>query len=96
MLLTYQKKPKKKHDLANMNWLRKWSIIITEKKGFEIFILASILINTIVLSSYHFMITQKHKIVIAGFNSLFVVIFLLEAVMKIIAQKLDYFKDSWN
>ena len=42
-----------------MSWLRKWCIIITEKKSFELFILASIMINTIVLASHYFMIDEQ-------------------------------------
>ena len=96
MLLTYQKKPKRSPDLANMSCLRKWCIIITEKKAFEYAILISILINTVLLGSYHFMMDEYWEGTINFFNSFFISVFAIEAIMKIIAQKLDYFKDHWN
>ena len=79
-----------------MNCLRKWCIIITEKRGFELFILSSILVNTVVLGSHHFMIEDDAVQIIQSINFFFVSVFTLEALMKIVAQKLDYFRDQWN
>ena len=36
------------------------------------------------------------KDVLEIFNYAFMVIFTIEAILKIIAQRCDYFKDSWN
>ena len=96
MLLTYEKKPKKLPDLSNMTWLRQVCIRVTNSKYFEIFILISIMINTVALASHHFMISQSATKVIESLNSFFVAVFSLEAVIKLIALKMDYFKDAWN
>ena len=50
--------------MLEMSWLRKWCIIITEKKGFEYFIIASILANTIILGSFYFMMEESEKKII--------------------------------
>ena len=68
IMRTYQTHPKKKHDLDQMSQWRKWCILITEKKSFELFILGIILINTIVLASHHFMIQSDDYVVLRTLN----------------------------
>lgn len=96
MIYTYSKKLKKETDLSKLNKCKKISVVITEHKYFEIFILLCILLNTIVLACHHFMILESTEQIFGSINSFFIFIFALEAVLKLIALKLDYFKDSWN
>ena len=58
---------------------------MTEHRCFEIFILLAILVNTIVLACHHFMISDEEVDVQVAFNSSFVGLFTIEAVIKIIA-----------
>ena len=96
LLLTYSKNVKKKRDLSGYNKCKKLSVVTTEHRYFEIFILICILCNTIVLACHYFMIPETTSLIFESINSFFISVFILEAVMKLIAQKLDYFKDTWN
>lgn len=79
-----------------MSCFRKWCVIITEKRGFELFILGSILMNTVALASHHFMISEDAQNVITVLNAFFITIFTIEAVIKITALRREYFKQFWN
>ena len=56
----------------------------------------AILSNTIVIGTYRFMITQESEKILDSLNIFFIVFFTIEAIIKIIAQKKQYFADSWN
>lgn len=60
------------------------------------FIMICILANTFVLGFNWYTQPQSYKDVLEIFNYTFMIIFTVEAVVKIIAQRKDYFKDSWN
>ena len=68
-----------------MNCIRKWSIKVTQHKYFEIVILVAILTDTIIIGSYHFMISDEEVENLSTLNLFFLILFTLEAVMKIIA-----------
>ena len=63
---------------------------------FENFITGSILINTVVMSLNHFMMNETFEGVCDVLNYIFMAIFTIEATIKIIALRRDYFKDGWN
>ena len=79
-----------------MNIIRKWSIKLTEHRCFEIVILVAILTNTVIIGSYHFMISEEYDNNLSLVNIGFVILFTIEAIMKIFALKRNYFKDKWN
>ena len=55
-----------------------------------------ILANTFILGFNWYMQPESYKDPIEIINYIFMAIFTIEAIVKIIAQKLDYFKESWN
>ena len=69
---------------------------MTRTKGFDVFIYICILLNTMVIASLRFMMSENTILMVESINNIFVAIFILEALMKIIALKCDYFKDYWN
>ena len=85
-MLTFERKPIKKHDLSTMNWIRKVCIKVTQHKSFEIVILIAIVVNTIIIGSHHFMISEEEEENLTILNICFLVFFLIEALIKIIAQ----------
>ena len=68
-----------------MHWFRKVCIKVTQHKSFEIVILIAIVVNTIVIGSYHFMISEEEEETLHILNICFVVFFSIEACIKIIA-----------
>lgn len=63
---------------------------------FDTFIVVSIVLNTVVLGMTHYDESEDLKKVLAILNGIFMVIFALEAMIKIIAQGKAYFRDGWN
>lgn len=55
-----------------------------------------ILINTVVLALHWFMQPASAETVIEAFNMTFNVIFTIEAILKIYAARIAYFKEGWN
>ena len=94
-LIAITTKPKKRFEAAYSK-CRNFMIIVTEHKHFDLFIMVCILLNTFVLGFNWYMQPQIYKDVLEIFNYAFMVIFTIEAILKIIAQRCDYFKDSWN
>lgn len=95
-LMTYAIKPKVQLEAQGNSKIRDTCIIMTEHRAFDTFIMVCILANTFVLGFNWYMQPQEIKDVLEIFNYAFIVIFTIEAVVKIIAQKGLYFKDSWN
>jgi len=71
-------------------------IRVTEHRYFDTTIMVCILLNTFVLGFVWYMQSETVKDILEVCNYLFVVIFTVEAVMKIWAQQRDYFFDAWN
>ena len=63
---------------------------------FDGFILICIILNTIVLGINWFMMSQDIQSVLEIVNYTFMAIFTIEAIVKILAMRKDYFRDSWN
>ena len=95
-LLTFSIEPKVTKVDPSTNWFRELCIRISGSNRFEIFIVIAILLNTCVLASTYFMMPEAVKQVLEALNILFMVIFALEAVIRITALKTAYFKDNWN
>lgn len=49
-----------------------------------------------VLATHHFGMSATHLQINESINTFFVVVFVIEAAMKIVAQKTEYFRDWWN
>ena len=79
-----------------MNFYRKYCYIIIEKKVFKLAMMIVIFINTIVLSSYYFMIPKRTEEILNSINLFFTLILTFEALLKIIALKSEYFYVYWN
>ena len=59
--------------------------------------LVSILSNTVILAYYHFMIPEDEHKTLLNLDKIFIIIFTLEAILKIAAQNFNlYFADRWN
>ena len=90
-------KPQKKLEAQGDNaCFRNWCINVTEHRFFDMFIMICILANTFILGFNWYMQPDTYKDPIEIINYIFMAIFTIEAIVKIIAQKLDYFKESWN
>ena len=94
-MMAIRAKPKKRLEAQYSN-LRNAMIHLTEHRNFDMFIMICIIANTFVLGFNWYMQPQSYKDVLEVFNYTFMVIFTVEALVKIIAQRADYFKDSWN
>ena len=69
---------------------------LIEDTRFDKFILACIILNTIVLAIQWYNQPKIVSQVTSMINYIFAVIFAIEAVIKIIGYGIIYFKDGWN
>ena len=69
---------------------------IVKTNYFEYFILICIVLNTLVLAIYGVEIEEKYIIFTEYANFLFSIIFLVEAILKLVAYGSKYFIDAWN
>lgn len=81
---------------GNNRMIRNWCINLTEHRYFDLFIMSCIIGNTFILGFNWYMQPESYKTPIDVINYIFMVIFTIEAIVKIIAQRKDYFRDSWN
>ncbi|KRX08462.1 hypothetical protein PPERSA_12943 [Pseudocohnilembus persalinus] len=85
-----------KESLQNSSWFRTFLFKIVTNRFFDPFILLCIIINTIVFMLVYHRQNDELADIISAINIVFLVIFTLECVIKIIAFKSYYFFDSWN
>lgn len=71
-------------------------IRLTNNPAFDAVIMVCILLNTLVLAIVWYDMSQGTKDVLAILNYIFMIIFTLECIFKLIALKSAYFKDGWN
>ena len=95
-MLLYAKPYKVLEPSREFSRIRNLCIRFTETKSFDMFIMICILCNTFVLGFNWYMRPESYKTPIDVVNYIFAAIFTIEAILKIIAQKGAYFKDSWN
>ena len=96
LLLSFTKKPVKKLNVEEMHWFRQLCIKVSQHKWFDVLTLVAILINTIALANYYFMIPDDEIRTQELLNYFFVGLFTIEAIIKIIARRRAYFEDPWN
>ena len=96
MLMTFTVKPRKVLNSKNSVWFRRMCIDLAQSIRFEYFILTVILMNTCVLAAYYNEMSEQYEMVLEILNFIFMGIFTLEALIKIIAHKKAYFNDAWN
>jgi len=75
---------------------RNFFIKISNSEAFELFILGCIILNTCVLAAHWYEMPESVVLAFEKVNYTFMAIFTVEAIIKLIAQKRLYFKDSWN
>ena len=79
-----------------INCLRRVCIKISQSVWFDNLIMGCIMLNTIVMALVWFDEPEELPSVIEILNYVFAGIFTLEALIKLIAMKRMYFRDSWN
>ena len=94
-IMTYTAQPAIRN-VHTGNKLRDACVDVVNHKAFDGFIMGCIIANTIVLAIKWYIMPEWIVKVIEIVNYVFMVIFTLEAVIKITAMRCDYFKDSWN
>ena len=82
--------------LKTSNLFRKFCFNVVNHKNFEWFIFGCIIMNSLVLMINWYLIPQEVTNIVTYFNYMFAIIFTIEAILKIIASGIDYFKDNWN
>ena len=83
-------------NVATGSPLRDFCINIVTHPCFDGFIMACIISNTIVLAVKWYMMPLIVVKVVEILNYIFMVIFTIEAILKIFAMRKNYFKDGWN
>lgn len=97
-LLAYAAKPVVyiKSENPKIGRFRNGFIKLTNSALFDKFIMACILLNTIVLAVVWYDQPKALDVVLTYLNTVFMLIFTIEAVIKLIAMRAAYFKDGWN
>ena len=94
-IMTYSVKPALR-TIKTGSKLRDICVDITSHTAFDSFIMGCIIGNTTVLAIKWYIMPEWVVSVIEIVNYVFMVIFTLEAILKIMAMRGNYFKDSWN
>ena len=95
-LMTLRSRPVKKILPTGENKIRDFCIKLTDHKQFDNFIMICIMCNTFVLGFVWYMQPESFETPIDVFNYFFMLVFTVEAIIKIIAHKAHYFLDAWN
>ena len=75
---------------------RKLCHTIAENPRFEVFIMTCIILNTIVLAMNYYGISPQEVLVLETLGFIFGIIYTIEAAIKIVAYKKQYFAEPWN
>jgi len=94
-IMTYQAKPNVKTNLTG-NKCRDFMIKMALHPFFDQFIMAMILLNTLVLGIVWYDMNEWIEYATKVLNYFFSIVFTIEAIIKLIAMQGNYFKDSWN
>ena len=95
-LMTHRSKPMKKILPTGESKVRDYCIYLTDHKNFDNFIMICIMGNTFILGFVWYMQPESFDTPIEIINYFFMLVFTVEAIIKIIAHKTHYFKDAWN
>ncbi|PFX33508.1 Voltage-dependent calcium channel type A subunit alpha-1 [Stylophora pistillata] len=89
-------KPRQRYMPENKNtcFYKVWKVV--DSKPFEILIMATIVLNAIVLMVSYDGESSEYEKVLDYLNYAFTFVFLIEAVLKLIAFRQNYFRDFWN
>jgi flagellar basal body-associated protein FliL len=85
-----------KEQVNDISCFRNFLIRMINHTLFDSFIIMCILLNTLVLACAWYDQSEMIKGVLVNVNYVFMAIFTIEAVLKLIAMKQHYFKDGWN
>ena len=94
--MTYKSKPVVSIQGASNGKLRNCCIKIVAKRSFDNLIMLCIVLNTLVLALKWFNQADTTELFLISLNFVFNVVFTIEAIIKIVALRSSYFKDSWN
>jgi len=96
--MSYSAKPQVRliEDLPTVNCLRNFCIKVTNNPAFDNFIMVCIMLNTCALAVVWYEMSQSLVTFLESLNLVFMGIFTVEAIIKLIALKRSYFKDNWN
>jgi len=73
-----------------------WCQRLVAHKAFEISIVTCIMLNTLTMAMEYFGASQQYQLVLLVCNYAFAIVFLFEAIVKLLALRWIYFKSSWN
>ncbi|XP_027264420.1 cation channel sperm-associated protein 1 [Cricetulus griseus] len=84
--------------ISNLLWgLRKMMMSLTQSLGFETFIFIVVCLNTVILVAQTFTELEiRGEWYFMVLDSIFLSIYVIEAVLKLIALGVEYFYDPWN
>ena len=94
--MTYDAKPIIQLQRNSRYALRNFCIQIQQSHHFDNFIMFCILLNTIIMALIWFDQPKELPSVIEIFNYVFMFVFTIEMIIKIIALQLIYFREGWN
>jgi hypothetical protein len=77
------------------NW-RKYAFRVTHHPLFDKGIVSVVLLNTLTMSMVLYDSSKEYKDFLSYCNMVFTVIFNIEMILKLIADKLAYFEVNWN
>ena len=77
------------------NWRQPFYRIVHDRK-FDNFILGIIMLNTLTMSMQVYNASPAYQAFLSTCNYTFTIIFNLEMIFKLIADKFNYFKHKWN
>ena len=81
---------------SSTNAVRGFCIKIYNRKEFDLFIMVCILLHMVILSLKWYGQSEQVLEIFQNFYFAFHVIFTIEAAIKIIALKLQYFRNAWH
>ena len=70
--------------------------MLTTNQKFDIAIMSVIMLNMITMSAEHYGLSADFEMALAYVNQVFIAIFTLECIMKIMGLRWFYFKQPWN
>ena len=70
--------------------------MLTTNQKFDIAIMSVIMLNMITMSAEHYGQSADFEMALAYVNQVFIAIFTLECIMKIMGLRWFYFKQPWN
>ncbi|XP_074629841.1 voltage-dependent L-type calcium channel subunit alpha-1D-like isoform X2 [Acropora palmata] len=73
---------------------RIWRIV--DSRPFEYFIMLLIALNTLILTMKYYKEPKLYRSILDIFNTIFTFMFTGEAILKLFAFRLNYFRDGWN